>query len=102
MYNCLERVYTKAKVYNLLRKPKELTSTEKIEAAIVDFIDEGKFSEITVAEITSLDGVIAYKDYLKELGGDFANLDANLIFTFLLINKTSCYLVALFYRITGG
>lgn len=57
MYNCLERVYTKAKVYNLLRKPKELASTEKIEAAIVDFIDEGKFSEITVADITEKAGV---------------------------------------------
>ncbi len=30
-----------------------------------------------IPEITSLDGVIAYKDYLKELGGDFANLDAS-------------------------
>lgn len=34
-----------------------------------------------IPEITSLDGVIAYKDYLKELGGDFANLDASALIT---------------------
>lgn len=34
-----------------------------------------------IPEITSLDGVIAYKDYLKELGGDFANLDATALVT---------------------
>lgn len=34
-----------------------------------------------IPEITSLDGVIAYKDYLKELGGDFANLDASALKT---------------------
>lgn len=32
-------------------------------------------------EITSLDAVIGYKDYLKELGGDFANLDAAALIT---------------------
>jgi hypothetical protein len=32
-------------------------------------------------EITSLDAVIGYKDYLKELGGDFANLDAAALVT---------------------
>ena len=32
-------------------------------------------------EITSLDAVIGYKDYLKELGGDFANLDATALVT---------------------
>ena len=41
----------------MLRKPKELTSTEKIEAAVVAFIDEGKFSERTVADITEKAGV---------------------------------------------
>lgn len=34
-----------------------------------------------IPEITSLDGVIAYKDYLKELGGDFAALDASALIT---------------------
>ncbi len=32
-------------------------------------------------EITSLDAVIGYKSYLKELGGDFANLDATALIT---------------------
>ena len=32
-------------------------------------------------EIDSLDDVIAYKDYLKELGGDFAELDATALIT---------------------
>lgn len=32
-------------------------------------------------EITSLDAVIGYKDYLAELGGDFANLDAAALVT---------------------
>ncbi len=34
-----------------------------------------------IPEITSLDGIIAYKDYLNELGGDFANLDATALIT---------------------
>ncbi len=34
-----------------------------------------------VPDITSLDSVIAYKDYLKELGGDFAGLDATNLIT---------------------
>lgn len=32
-------------------------------------------------EITSLDAVVGYKDYLAELGGDFANLDAASLIT---------------------
>ncbi len=34
-----------------------------------------------IPEIVSLDSVIAYKDYLAELGGDFANLDATALIT---------------------
>lgn len=34
-----------------------------------------------IPEIASLDDVIAYKDYLTELGGDFANLDATNLIT---------------------
>ncbi|MBQ7117121.1 MAG: hypothetical protein IJN88_02815 [Clostridia bacterium] len=34
-----------------------------------------------IPEIASLDSVIAYKDYLAELGGDFANLDATALIT---------------------
>ena len=45
MYNCLEIALYESRVYNLLRKSENLTSTEKIEAAVVAFIDEGKFSE---------------------------------------------------------
>ncbi len=34
-----------------------------------------------IPDITSLDDVIGYKDYLTELGGDFANLDAAALIT---------------------
>ena len=34
-----------------------------------------------IGPIDSLDAVIGYKDYLKELGGDFANLDATALIT---------------------
>lgn len=34
-----------------------------------------------IPDITSLDDVIGYKEYLKELGGDFANLDATNLIT---------------------
>ena len=72
----------------MLRKPKELTSTEKIEAAVVAFIDEGKFSEITVADITGKSGVgksTFYRNYkdkydvLEQLISGFLERCANIV-----------------------
>ena len=45
------------------------------EDALVNLIAEA------IGPIDSLDAVIGYKDYLKELGGDFANLDATALIT---------------------
>lgn len=48
------------------------------------FLGEDKLENIVaekMPEITSLDAVIGYKDYLVELGGDFANLDATNLIT---------------------
>ncbi len=48
------------------------------------FLGEDSVENIVAAnmpEIASLDDVIAYKDYLKEFGGDFANLDATNLIT---------------------
>ncbi len=84
----LKEFYTKAEVYNLLRKPKELTATEKIEAAVVAFIDEGKFLEITVADITEKAGVgksTFYRNYrdkydvLEQLISGFLERCANIV-----------------------
>lgn len=71
--------------------------TEAIEADIVaGVIANGGFEEFeaflgkdavenivaeNMPEITSLDAVIGYKDYLSELGGDFADLDATNLIT---------------------
>ena len=72
----------------MLRKPKELTSTEKIEDAVVAFIDEGKFSEITVADITGKSGVgksTFYRNYrdkydvLEQLISGFLERCANIV-----------------------
>ena len=72
----------------MLRKSKELTSTEKIEAAVVAFIDEGKFSEITVADITEKAGVgksTFYRNYkdkydvLEQLISGFLERCANIV-----------------------
>ncbi|MBR2315134.1 MAG: hypothetical protein IKA56_00685 [Clostridia bacterium] len=61
--------------------------SEDIKAAVVEGVVENGFEGFELAafgdviaaqipDIASLDDIIAYKDYLKELGGDFANLDA--------------------------
>lgn len=61
--------------------------SEDIKAAVVEGVVENGFEGFEFAafgdviaaqipDIASLDDIIAYKDYLKELGGDFANLDA--------------------------
>ncbi len=71
--------------------------TEEIEADIVaGVVANGGFEEFEailgedelgniiadkIPAITSLDAVIGYKDYLTELGGDFANLDATNLIT---------------------
>ncbi len=63
-----------------------------IKAAVVDGIVTNGFEgfELTafgdviaaqIPDIDSLDAVIGYKDYLAELGGDFANLDAAALIT---------------------
>ena len=70
------------------RKSKELSSTEKIEAAVVAFIDEGKFLEITVADIAEKAGVgksTFYRNYkdkydvLEQLISDFLERCANIV-----------------------
>lgn len=65
--------------------------TEEMKAAVAEgvlsgfdafeasFLEEAVYAQIP--EIASLDDVITYKDYLKELGGDFANLDATNLVT---------------------
>ncbi len=71
--------------------------TEEIEADIVaGVVANGGFEDFEaflgkdalgniiadqIPAITSLDDVVAYKDYLKELGGDFATLDATNLIT---------------------
>lgn len=72
----------------MIRKSEDLTSTEKIEAAVVAFIDEGKFSEITVADITEKAGVgksTFYRNYkdkydvLEQLISGFLERCANIV-----------------------
>ena len=66
--------------------------SENIKSAVVEGVVANGFEGFEIAafgdviaaqipDITSLDDVIAYKDYLKELGGDFANLDAKALIT---------------------
>lgn len=66
--------------------------SENIKSAVVEGVvangfegfEISAFGDVIAAQIpdiTSLDDVIAYKDYLKELGGDFANLDATALIT---------------------
>ena len=66
--------------------------SENIKSAVVEGVVSNGFEGFEIAafgdviaaqipDITSLDDVIAYKDYLKELGGDFANLDATALIT---------------------
>ncbi len=49
-----------------------------------------------IPEITSLDGVIAYKDYLKELGGDFVALDASALITRAEAGSALCFIDGVF------
>ncbi len=66
--------------------------SEDIKAAVVEGVIENGFEGFEIAafgdviaaqipDIDSLDAVIGYKGYLKELGGDFANLDAAALIT---------------------
>ena len=48
----------------------------QIDAAAADFGEFNQYADITGMTVPSdLDGIIAYKDYVAELGGDFAALD---------------------------
>ena len=54
----------------------------QIEAATADFQQFNEYADITGMTVPSdLDGIIAYKDHVAELGGDFANLDMSALKT---------------------